>query len=132
MTFETSTPRNSAARVGLALSGVNAVVSLVWWLQHGWGWVVAGDLLTFPGGWQSAVPVAALATLSGAFLWRGWVNASRGYEAGAIAPVLGGMLLTIMALLHVLAQMVRALIWVLLVILGLIFLVSLFAGRRGR
>ena len=132
MTLYVPTPRNLAARVGLALSGVNALVSLVWWFQHRWDWVFAGDLLTFPGGWQSAVPMLVLAAFSGVFLWRAWVNASHGYEDGAIAPVLGGVLLTVIALVPVLIQILRALTWVLMVVVGIIVLISIFGGRRGR
>ncbi len=112
------------------LSGVNALLSLVWWSQHRWDWVFARDLLTFPGGWQLAVLMVALAAFSGAFLWRAWVNASHGYEGGAIAPVLGGMFLTVIALAPVLIQILRVLTWVLLVAVGIIVLISAFGGRR--
>lgn len=121
-------PHNKAARIGLTFATINAAVSLAWWIRHGAGWVGSSDLLAFPGPWQWAVAIALLAAASSASLGFGWKNAANGY--GDDAKVLGGILLTAIAVVPILIQGLRYLLWVFLLLVCLAFLFVLFGRRR--
>ena len=116
---------NVSARCGLAVAGINVAVSLAWWIRHGVGWVGSSDLLAFPGPWQWGATIALLAIASGVSLRLAWMNAANGY--GDDAKVLGGMVLAVVAVVPLLIQGLRYLLWVLLAatLFGLI-------GRRRR
>ena len=119
---------NTAARLGLTLATINTAVSIAWWIRHGAGWVVSSDLLAFPGPSQWAAAIALLSVASGASLGLGWKNAASGY--GDDAKVLGGILLTVIAVVPLLIQGVRYLLWALLLLIGIAFLSVLFGRRR--
>ena len=116
---------NASARCGLALAGISFAVSLAWWIRHGVDWVGSSDLLALPGPWQWGATIGLLVIVSGMFLRRGWKNATDGY--GDDAKVLGGILLAVVAVVPLLIQGIRYLLWVLLVAM-LIHLV----GRHRR
>lgn len=120
--------QNTAARVGLALATINAGVSLAWWIRHGTGWVGSSDLLAFPGPWQWPAAIALLAVASGASLGLGRKNAANGYSDDA--KVFGGVLLTVIAVVPLLIQGLRYLLFAVLFLVGLAVLFSLFSKRR--
>ena len=126
-----TTRRNRAAKVGLALSAVNAAGSVVWWVRHGVRWVASDSLWVFPGPWQWAAACLLLAVGSGVFLGWAWRNAARG--GGDDTKVFGGILLTVASLLPLVIQLVRYVLLVMLVVMA-IFVVRLFiaffSGRR--
>lgn len=120
--------RNTAARIGLAFATTNAAVSLAWWIRHGIGWVGSGDLLAFPGPWQWAAAIALLAVASGVSLRLAWKNAANGY--GDDAMVFGGIFLTMAAVVPLLIQGLRYLLFAVLLLIGLAVLFSPFSKRR--
>ena len=127
-----NSPHNKAARIGLTLATINVAASLAWWIRHGVGWVGSSDLLVFPGPWQWAAAIALLAAASSACLGLGWKNAANGY--GDDAKVFGGILLAVIAVVPLLIQGLRYLLWVILLLVSLVLLFSLFSlfSRRRR
>ena len=121
-------PHNKAARIGLMFATINAAASLAWWIRHGVGWVGSRDILAFPGPWQWTAAIALLAAVSGVSLGLGWKNAANGY--GDDTKVFGGILLTAIAVVPILIQGFRYLLWVFLLLVGLAFLFSLFGRHR--
>lgn len=123
-------PHNKAARIGLTFATIDVAVSLAWWIRHGAGWVGSSDLLAFPGPWQWAAAIALLAAASGASLGFGWKNAANGY--GDDTKVFGGILLTAIAVVPLLIQGLRYLLWVVLLLVLLLVVLAFLFGRCRR